>query len=328
MTVYEAGSWDLYIKVEYDKKTKQGKAATCVIDRVAPTVKDVSITRTNNSSRQYKIEIEAKDDVSSTSKLKYSFDKGKTWQDEKTKTITSSKTFKVGDIQVKDECGNITWAPKSYEIYISGSDSYYSEDSLCYTKDNMAISEFAINTGYMQGFGNGKFGPDSKIRRCELAAILDRIIDFSGNKNLSTPSYSDLPTDYWATQYIKNIQKYNLIATTGNKFEPNKEMTRGEIAHALCQFLEINNVSLTSHKFKDIKDHRFEQDIEKVFSAGLMEGYSETAFGPDDSLTRAQVVTIINRIINIKDSAVQSGKKFDDVPITFWAYDAILKASF
>lgn len=58
-----------------------------------------------------------------------------------------------------------------------------------------------------------------------------------------------------------------------------------------------------------------------------MGGYGDDIFGPNDSLTRAQVVTVFNRLIDMYDTADSNGKTYTDVPVTHWAYENIFKAS-
>lgn len=325
MEIDEPGNWDLYIKVEYDGKSINGKVASCVIDRTPPEVYEVTKSNSGSSSKTITLSVDAKDEVSGR-ELKYSFDNGDHWQSGKTKTFKESTTLKIGDIQVKDECGNIAYAPYAYQIDIGSSTASYKRIQAYYTKDKMNIDSTAVNIGYVTGIGDGKFAPDNKIRRCELATILNRVIDFSGNST-AVIRYSDVDTSNWAYQSIINVQRYDLIKTEDAFFYPNKEVTRGELAHALCQFIDLDGVNPGECKLTDISKSEFESDIIKIYTTGLMEGYGNNKFGPNDILTRAQVVAVINRIINISDSAAQYGKQFTDVPKTHWAYEDILRAS-
>lgn len=325
MEVDEPGNWDLYIKVEYDGKTINGKVASCVIDRTPPEVYEVTKSNNTSSSKSITLSVDAKDEVSGR-ELRYSFNNGDHWQSGKTKTFKDSTILKIGDIQVKDECGNVAYAPYAYQIDIGTSNAYYKRIQAYYTKDKMDIDSTAVNIGYVSGIGNGLFAPDNKIRRCELATILNRVIDFSGNST-AVIRYSDVDTSNWAYQSIINVQRYDLIKTEDAFFYPNKEVTRGELAHALCQFIDLDGVNPGEYDLSDIAKSEFKDDIIKIYTTGLMEGYGNNKFGPNDILTRAQVVAVINRIINISDSAAQYGKHFTDVPETHWAYQDILKAS-
>lgn len=325
MEIDEPGDWDLYIKVEYDNKTINGKVASCVIDRTPPEVYEVTKSNTGSSSKSITLSVDAKDAVSGK-ELRYSFDNGSHWQSGKTKTFKESTTLKIGDIQVKDECGNIAYAPYAYQIDIGSSNASYKRIQAYYTKDKMNIDSTAVNVGYVSGIGNGLFAPDNKIKRSELATILNRVIDFSGNST-AVIRYSDVDTSNWAYQSIINVQRYDLIKTEDAFFYPNKEVTRGELAHALCQFIDLDGVNPGECSLSDIAKSEFKDDIVKIYTTGLMEGYGNNKFGPNDILTRAQVVAVINRIINISDSAAQYGKQFTDVPQSHWAYNDILKAS-
>lgn len=335
VSIEDAGSWDLHIRVvypdriEYGKTIKgkevSGKVGSCIIDREIPVVNNV--TKKNTSSKNtIALSVSAKDAISGN-KLQYSFDHGKTWQSSNSKTFTAKTTLKIGDIQVKDACGNIAYAPYAYQIDIYSNSASYRQIQAYYTKDNMSLDSFSTTYGYMLGIGDNKFDPDRSINRAELATLLNRVINFSKDST-SYIRYYDVTNSHWAYQNILNVQRYNLIDCNEANFYPSKEVTRAELAHALCQFIDLDGINPAACPLTDIKNSPYKDDIIKLYTTGLMQGYGNNRFGPDDVLTRAQVVTVINRIINMPDSAAQWGVEFDDVPKSHWAYNEIKLASY
>ena len=318
----EEGKWDLYIRVEYDGEYITGKVATCAVDRTAPDIEDVS--KKSATSSRMTIEIDAYDEISKSS-IRYSFDAGKSWSYSNTKSFNTDTILKPGDIQVKDEAGNIAKSKYSYRIDIS-EQTLTSDIKPYYMKDNMELDHEAVNQGYMVGIGNNKFAPDKEITRAQLATILNRCINFSGGATHYN-TYNDVVNTHWAYNNIVNTQKYGILKTIGSQFKPDQAVTRAELAYALCKIMDIPENNDVRCDLKDINASEFKNEIIKVYKSGLMVGYDVFTFGPNDVLTRAQVVAVINRIFDVPDSAAQYGKQFSDVPPTHWAFNEILKAS-
>ncbi|WP_279041552.1 S-layer homology domain-containing protein [Brevibacillus borstelensis] len=74
-------------------------------------------------------------------------------------------------------------------------------------------------------------------------------------------------------------------------------------------------------------DHWATQIITAVSKAGLMTGYPDGTFHPEKTLTRAETVTIINRLVNGTQLSAVSGQSWPDVPPTHWAYKDIEAAT-
>lgn len=324
MEIDEEGEWELYIRVSLDGEEVQDKVAEVVIDRTAPVVKKVTAPTGSNTGKTVAITVEAEDDLSE--ELEYSFDNGAHWQTANSYKFKESTTIRIGDVQVRDACGNVAYAACSYKISITGGRTSCTASSEFYMKNNASFNSSAVSGGYMNGTSATTFEPDREIKRSEFAAVLNRTVNFGGGA-VGSLQASDVPADFWAYADIVSVQRYNMFDTTGGKFQPTKVVTRGEVAHALCQFIDLDNINPSSVDLNDISGNAYEDDIVKVYAAGIMNGYGGNTFGPNDKLTRAQIVTIINRIINISDSAATTGREFDDVPTSHWAYTDIMKAT-
>lgn len=326
MTIDTEGEWELYIQVIYDGSSINGSVATCAIDRTGPKI--LGTSESNSNTNYVSIIVDAKDDISRD--LKYSFDTGKTWGSSYQKQYKLGDIIRVGDIQVKDSCNNVTYVDISGNIVQQTVDknkkATLEYQTIYPLKTGISINNIAMTEGYVSGYGNNKFGPDDKVSRCQLAAIFNRVFDFNYT-GYQGKTYSDVATTHWAYKNIQNIQMFSMLDTVGNKFDPNGVVTRAEMAHAICQFLNLTVVDTTNNIFNDIDNNRYKNDIIAVAKIGLVAGYGDNKFGPDDSLTRAQVVTIVNRMLGIHDSSINYSRDFDDVPRTHWAYYDIAKAS-
>lgn len=357
MEIDEEGEWDLYIMVEYDDYSDYGKVASCVIDQTEPDVVKV-IQPKANSKTNFNITVDARDELSRN--LEYSFDGGKTWSGNDSKTYRKATVILAGDIQVRDEAGNIAESGFCGVVEMDGRKTVFTEDpdsidsnivdkdtndkdtnkpdddknqgntgnnnnnsgSMYNTKPGITVNTQAVNTGYMSGYEDNTFRPDNNITRSELATILTRVFNFQNN---GYNNFTDVSNSHWAFNSISAVQSFGMFQTNGSYFMPSANVTRAEVAHAICQFIDTSNVSVGNNPYNDINGSSYMQDILKVSQLGIMTGYGSNNFGPNDVLTRAQVVTIINRLIGARG---QTGSVyFTDVTTSHWAYNDIMLAS-
>lgn len=101
---------------------------------------------------------------------------------------------------------------------------------------------WAEENGIVKGYGNGKFGPDDKVTREEMATIIARFMDYKkielGNDEVEDFADSDKVSD-WAKESVSRIQKSNLIKGKGNGiFDPKADSTRAEVATLMLRILE------------------------------------------------------------------------------------------
>ena len=103
----------------------------------------------------------------------------------------------------------------------------------------------------MNGFGNGKFGPDNVLTREQLAVVLTKAFNF---KATSTTTFKDVDKNYWATNAISALQENKITTGTGdNKFEPQSLVTREQYALFLYNAINKSEKSMSqslllSHK--------------------------------------------------------------------------------
>ena len=152
---------------------------------------------------------------------------------------------------------------------------------------------------YVVGYQDGCVHPNALITRAETATIFFRLLKDSvrdGNL-LTSNTFADVPNAYWANTAISTmaglgiVQGYNSTA-----FDPNASITRAEFA-AICARFDTGKSSGTQ-TFSDIKGHWAEKYIERAAELGWIKGFEDGTFRPNDCITRAQAMTMINRVLN------------------------------
>lgn len=113
-----------------------------------------------------------------------------------------------------------------------------------------------------------------------------------------------------------------MIAGYGNgMFGLGDNITRGQAARLLYVYLQPLLVGdRFEDQFKDVKGTMFEKEIYAVVSSGLMNGYGDNEFGPNDVLTREQLAAILQKTFNLKQQSITT---FNDVEKNYWATGAI-----
>lgn len=163
-------------------------------------------------------------------------------------------------------------------------------------------------TGYdtdEDGIGD-EFRPGGKITRAEFLAVLVRSVRLPKPEKVSQAPYPDLPQAHWAAPFAAVSKGIGLIPprmVTAGKFQPNKPITRAEMAAVLANFLPQG--ALTGQaKFKDVKNDFWAADgILRVAQAGVVTGYEDGTFKPAKDVTRAEASTMLVRLTSEQDVA-------------------------
>lgn len=182
---------------------------------------------------------------------------------------------------------------------------------------------------YLGGYGNGLFGPNDNMTRAQVAQMFYNLLL---EKDIPvTTSFSDVPADAWYAKAVNTLASLGIIKGIGNdQFAPNRTITRAEFTVIAMRFA---NVSATvTNPFSDIASSDwYYTAVTSAVSYGWINGYSDGTFKPMATITRAEVATIVNRMLartadrNFVDSSAVT--RFDDVPATYWAYYNIAEAT-
>ncbi|MCI9085682.1 MAG: S-layer homology domain-containing protein [Clostridia bacterium] len=177
---------------------------------------------------------------------------------------------------------------------------------------------------YIFGY-EGYFYPDGQITRAETAAILARLTDgFEENGNYNT-SFTDSVKNLWYHKYIGFMENRNVISGYDNgEFRPENNITRAEFAAMIAKYADLSGTD-ANVTFDDIGGHWAEEVINACCNAGYTEGY-DSKFRPDEFITRAEAVSIMNRMLDRNDIK-NAENPFYDVAMTHWAYKDIMEAA-
>ena len=152
---------------------------------------------------------------------------------------------------------------------------------------------------YIVGYGNGEVRPQNNITRAEVATIFFRLLtDDVRDENLTkTNRYSDVAATSWYNTAVSTLSSMGII--TGypdGTFRPNAAITRAEFAAIAARF--DNDGDKTAAKFSDIATHWAKDEISIAYNNGWITGYPDGTFDPQRDITRAETITLVNRILN------------------------------
>ena len=152
---------------------------------------------------------------------------------------------------------------------------------------------------YIVGYGNGEVRPQNNITRAEVATIFFRLLtDDVRDENLTkTNRYSDVAATSWYNTAVSTLSSMGII--TGypdGTFRPNAAITRAEFAAIAARF--DNNGDKAAAKFSDIANHWAKDEISIAYNNGWITGYPNSTFGPQRDITRAETMTLVNRVLN------------------------------
>ena len=183
---------------------------------------------------------------------------------------------------------------------------------------------------YIIGYQDGTIRANGKITRAEVATIFFRLLtDESRDEFWSeTNEYSDVSGDQWFNNAISTLANAGIL--TGypdGTFRPNANITRAELAVIAAKFDDLTS---GTSKLTDIEGHWAEDYINSAYNKGWVSGYPDGSYMPDNAITRAEVVTLVNRVL---ERAVDVEGMLDDM-VTWsdnlpsdWYYEAIQEAT-
>ena len=152
---------------------------------------------------------------------------------------------------------------------------------------------------YVIGYKDGNVRPYGLISRAETTTIFFRLLKDSvrdGNL-LTSNTYTDVADDYWANTAISTMTGLGIVqGRSATTFDPKAPITRAQFA-AICARFDTGKSSGTQ-SFTDIKGHWAEKYIERAAELGWIKGFEDGSFRPDTYITRAQAMTMINRVLN------------------------------
>ena len=152
---------------------------------------------------------------------------------------------------------------------------------------------------YVIGYMDGNVRPYGLISRAETTTIFFRLLkDSVRDVNLLTSNtYTDVADDYWANTAISTMTGLGIVqGRSTTTFDPKAPITRAQFA-AICARFDTGKSS-GEQTFSDIQGHWAEKYIQRAAELGWIKGFEDGTFRPDTYITRAQAMTMINRVLN------------------------------
>lgn len=185
---------------------------------------------------------------------------------------------------------------------------------------------------YVVGYKDGNVRPQGNITRAETAAIFFRLLkEDVRSENLSKHNdFADVTEDSWYNTAVSTMAGMNILkGRTANSFAPQAPITRAEFA-AICARFDSGRAEENSG-FTDISGHWAEKEIERAATLGWVSGYTDGSFHPDAPITRAEAMTLINRVLcrmpETKADLLDSMTKWPDNQPGAWYYLAVQEAT-
>ena len=184
---------------------------------------------------------------------------------------------------------------------------------------------------YIVGYPDGNVKPEGNITRAEVATIFFRLLtDESRDEFWSqTNPYSDVSEDDWYNNAVSTLTNAGIIdGYEDGTFKPNGNITRAEFATIAVRFFEATYEG--ENLFPDIDGHWAQDYINEAANAGIVDGYPDGTFQPQQLITRAEAMTMVNRTIDRhphEDHLLDDMIVWPDNPETAWYYEQVQEAT-
>lgn len=161
-----------------------------------------------------------------------------------------------------------------------------------------------IHFNYVIGYTDGTIRPNNDISRAEVATIFFRLLTDEAREQYTTTAgnFTDVKAGMWCNRAIATLTNMGIIkGYTDGSFQPNKSITRAELATIIARFAKLN---VNTKTFSDINGHWAQKNIELAAGNGWINGYEDGTFRPNNNITRAETFAMINRVLDRQTESV------------------------
>ena len=185
---------------------------------------------------------------------------------------------------------------------------------------------------YVIGYADGTVRPLDNISRAEVATIIFRLLDPDVRDEYLTTNntFEDVNEGMWCNTAISTLARLGIVyGRTSTFFDPDASITRAEFA-AICARFDDSGIEADS-SFTDISGHWAEDEIERAATLGWIRGYTDGTFRPNNLITRAEAMTMINRVLQRlpedEDDLLDDMNVWPDNQPDDWYYLAVQEAT-
>lgn len=249
--------------------------------------------------------------------------------------ITPDSGYQVADVLVD---GKSVGAVRSYtfeNIKANHTISVtFAEGEQVVDPDETGVSGW-LNTAdhivYLNGYEDNTFRPDANMTRAEVAQMFYNLLS---DKDVPiTVSFTDVASEAWYSDAVNTLASLGMITGVGNNlYEPNRSITRAEFTAIAMRFADLATGG--ENVFSDVAEDTWYYDyVVGSIQYGWITGYPDGTFRPENTITRAEVTTIVNRMLGrsadrtfIAEHADEL-RIFSDVTTAHWGYYAVVEAT-
>lgn len=200
--------------------------------------------------------------------------------------------------------------------------------------DNTGVSDW-LNTkdhnAYLHGYPSGLFGPDRDMTRAEVAQMFYNLLL---DQNVAvTVQFADVPADAWYAKPVNTLASLGILKGVGeDRFEPQRSITRAEFTTIAMRFSDLKEGGENIFSDVEPEDWFYDQVVGSI-QYGWIGGYEDGTFRPDNTITRAEVTAITNRMLGrAADEAYVTAHKtdlrqFPDLTEIHWGYYHVMEAT-
>lgn len=188
---------------------------------------------------------------------------------------------------------------------------------------------------YIVGYPDESVRPDASMTRAEATTVFYRLYDGEYpefERRMSNGTFEDVKTDYWFYKEVETLYNIGIVdGTDEHKFSPDAPVTRAEFAVMAARFANLDYEG--GNLFDDVPNgHWAYSYINAAANAGWVEGYPDGSFRPDEPISRAEVVRLVNGMINrnvtldkLKELGIEC--PYNDLVENHWGYCDLIEAS-
>ena len=185
---------------------------------------------------------------------------------------------------------------------------------------------------YVIGYSDGNVRPNANVSRAETATIFFRLLnaDIRDGNLTAENTFTDVVDGQWCNKSVSTMAKLGIVkGRTAEIFDPNAPITRAEFA-VICARFDTKQTN-GNNNFSDISGHWAENEIERAAAFGWISGYPDGTFRPDARITRAEAMTMINRVLcrmpQSESDLLDSMVTWPDNKPSDWHYLAVQEAT-
>lgn len=256
---------------------------------------------------------------------------------DKTFTITANEGYEIADVLVDGESvgavSEYTFENVREKHTIEARFTATGEIPVA-DPDDTGVSDW-LNTddhiSYMNGYPDNTFRPDDNMTRAEAAQMFYNLL--LDQDVAVTETFSDVPADAWYADAVNTLATLGMVTGVGDgRYDPDSQITRAEFTAIAMRFADLETGG--DNIFSDVAESAWYYDyVIGSIQYGWITGYPDGTFRPDATITRAEVTTIVNRMLgrsadeSFIDEHADEIRQFTDLNDSYWGYYNIMEAT-